>query len=77
MKKIIIGAVVVGGAIAALSRFAPALHERAMRKCQEMMSHHGCPPGGQGDARTAPEGVSADEVSRMRRGSDQHDVVGC
>ena len=62
MKKIIIGAAVVVGAIAALSRFAPELHARAMRKCQQMMTHHGCPPGGQDDARTSPEGVSADEI---------------
>ena len=62
MKKIIVGAVLVVGAIVALRRFAPELHERAMRKCQEMMSHHGCSPGGQDDARTAPEGVSADEI---------------
>lgn len=62
MKKIIFGAAVVAGAFATLRRFAPELHKRAMRKCQEMMSHQGCPPGGQGDAKTASADVSADEV---------------
>jgi hypothetical protein len=62
MKKIIFGAAVVAGAVASLRRFAPALHERAMRKCHDMMRHQGCPPTGQGDARTTPEDVSTDEV---------------
>lgn len=36
MKKLIIGAAVFVGAVAALRRFGPALEERAMRKCEQM-----------------------------------------
>jgi hypothetical protein len=39
MKKTIVGAAVFVAAIAALRRFGPALHERAMRKFQEMFEH--------------------------------------
>ncbi len=47
MKKVVIGAAVSVGAVAALRRFAPTLHERAMQKCQQLMSHQGgCPPTG-------------------------------
>jgi hypothetical protein len=62
MKKIIVGAAVVVGAVATLRRFAPELHERAMKKCHEMMSHQGCPPSGQVDAGTTPDDLAADEV---------------
>jgi hypothetical protein len=41
MKKIIIGAAVFAAGVAALRRFAPALHERAMNKCHQMMSNCG------------------------------------
>ncbi len=37
MKKAIIGAAVFAAAVAALCFFAPAIHERAMKKCQQMM----------------------------------------
>ncbi len=37
-KKMIIGAAVFAAALAALRRFAPAIHERAMKKCHQMMS---------------------------------------
>jgi hypothetical protein len=67
MKKIIFGAAVAAGAVATLRRFAPALHERAMTKCHEMMSHHGCPPSGQGDTETASDDMSTDEVLAYRK----------
>jgi hypothetical protein len=34
MRKVIIGAGVVVVGLAALRRFAPAIHARAMKKCQ-------------------------------------------
>lgn len=37
MKKMIIGAAVLAAGLAALRRFAPAIHERAMNKCHQMM----------------------------------------
>ena len=37
MKKVIIGAAVFAAGLAALRRFAPALHARAMNKCHQMM----------------------------------------
>jgi hypothetical protein len=36
MKRIIIGAAVFVGAVAALRRFGPALGQRAMRECEQM-----------------------------------------
>lgn len=45
MKKIAAGVAVLAGTVAALRRFAPTLHERAMAKCHDMMSRQGgCPP---------------------------------
>jgi hypothetical protein len=41
MKKIVIGAAVVAAGFAALRRFAPAIHQRAMNKCHQMMSKCG------------------------------------
>lgn len=41
MKKTIIGAAVVAAALAALRRFAPAIHHAAMNKCRQMMSKCG------------------------------------
>lgn len=41
MKKIVTGVAVVAGSVAALRRFAPTLHERAMKKCHDMMSRQG------------------------------------
>jgi len=38
MKKMIIGAAVFAAALAALRRFGSAIHERAMKKCHQMMS---------------------------------------
>ncbi len=38
MKKMIIGAAVLAAAAAAVRRFAPAIHQRAMNKCHQMMS---------------------------------------
>lgn len=38
MNKKVIGAVVAIAAAAAIGRFGPRLHERAMAKCREMMS---------------------------------------
>jgi hypothetical protein len=37
MKKMIIGAAVIVAALAAVRRFAPAIHQRAMNKCHQMM----------------------------------------
>ncbi len=37
MKKVIIGAAVFAAGVAALRRFAPAIHARAMNKCHQMM----------------------------------------
>ena len=41
MKKVIIGAAVFAAGLAALRRFAPALHARAMNKCHQMMGKCG------------------------------------
>lgn len=41
MKKVIIGAAVFAAGVAALRRFAPAIHARAMNKCREMMGKCG------------------------------------
>jgi hypothetical protein len=41
VKKLIIGTVVLVAAAAAAVRFGPALHERAMNKCHQMMSKCG------------------------------------
>ena len=41
MKKVIIGAAIFGAGLAALRRFAPAIHERAMSKCHQMMGKCG------------------------------------
>ncbi len=38
MKKVIIGAAVSAAALAALRRFGPAIHERGMKKCHEIMN---------------------------------------
>ncbi len=38
MKKMIIGGAVGAAALVALRRFGPAIHERAMKKCQQMMT---------------------------------------
>ena len=37
MKKVIIGVAIFGAGLAALRRFAPAIHARAMNKCHQMM----------------------------------------
>ena len=37
MKKVIIGAAVVAAAVGVIRRFAPAIHERAMNNCHQMM----------------------------------------
>jgi hypothetical protein len=41
MKKMITGAAVFAAGLAALRRFAPAIHERAMNKCHQMMGKCG------------------------------------
>lgn len=41
MKKVIIGAAILGAGLAALRRFAPAIHERALSKCHQMMGKCG------------------------------------
>ena len=41
MKKVIIGAAVLVAGLAALRRFAPAIHQRAMDKCHQMMGKCG------------------------------------
>ncbi len=41
MKKIIISAAAFAAALAALRRFAPAIHHSAMNKCHQMMSKCG------------------------------------
>lgn len=38
MKRVIIGAAVVAAALGVIRRFGPAIHERAMNKCHQMMS---------------------------------------
>jgi hypothetical protein len=40
MKKLIVGGAVLVLILVALRRFGPALGERAMAKCQEMMTGH-------------------------------------
>ncbi len=37
MKKMITGAAVLVAVLAAARRFAPAIHQRAMTKCHQMM----------------------------------------
>lgn len=37
MKRVIIGATVFAAALAAVRRFGPAIHQRAMTKCHQMM----------------------------------------
>jgi hypothetical protein len=41
MKKVIIAAAVFAAGLAALRRYAPAIHERAMNKCHQMMDKCG------------------------------------
>ncbi len=41
MKKVIITAAVFAAGLVALRRFAPAIHQRAMNKCHQMMSKCG------------------------------------
>jgi hypothetical protein len=41
MKKVIIAAAVFVAGLAALRRFAPAIHQRAMDKCHQMMGNCG------------------------------------
>ena len=41
MKKVIIGAAVLVAGLATLRRFAPAIHQRAMDKCHQMMGKCG------------------------------------
>jgi hypothetical protein len=41
MKRLIVGGAVVALILVALRRFGPAMGERAMAKCQEMMMGHG------------------------------------
>ncbi len=41
MKKMIIGAAVLAAAAVAVRRFAPAIHQRALNKCHQMMGK--CP----------------------------------
>jgi hypothetical protein len=62
MKKVIVGAAALIGAVATLHRFAPTLHKRAMKKCREMMSHQGCPPSEERHERATPEDVSTGAV---------------
>lgn len=40
MKRIIVGVMVLAVAAVALRRFGPAVGERAMAKCAEMMAKH-------------------------------------
>ena len=67
MKKIIIGAAISAAVSAAalitLRRFAPAIHERAMKKChqmmgkcQEMFGQQAGPPAGTADIIPAAPG---------------------
>ena len=41
MKKVITAAAVLAAGLAALRRFAPAIHQRAMDKCHQMMGKCG------------------------------------
>ena len=67
MKKIIIGAAVFAAAAAALRRFAPAIQQRAMSKCHQMMGkcqemfsqHAGAPAGTACTDITTPRSESA------------------
>ncbi len=70
MKKVIIGAAVFAAAAAALRRFAPAIHERAMSKCHQMMgkcgemfSQHAGSPAGTACGDTATRGSGQAEAA--------------
>jgi hypothetical protein len=63
MRKVIIGAAVLVAALAGARRFGPAIRERAMNKChqmmgkcQEMFSQHGGSPAGTACSDTATRG---------------------
>jgi hypothetical protein len=74
MKKVIIGAAIFGAGLAALRRFAPAIHARIMNKChqmmgtcQEMFSRQAGSPAGapcMGAATPGPEQAAAGEPER-------------
>ena len=69
MKKVIIGAAVSAAGLAALRRFAPAIHQAAMNKCHQMMSQcgemfsqHAGSPAGTACADTATAGPEQAEA---------------
>ena len=70
MKKVIIAAAVFAAGLAALRRFAPALHGRAMNKCHQMMgkcgemfSQHAGSPAGTACGDTATQGSGQVEAA--------------
>ena len=70
MKKILISAAVFAAGLAALRRFAPAIHQRAMSKCHqmagrcgEMFSQHAGSPAGTACADTATGGSGQAEAA--------------
>jgi hypothetical protein len=70
MKKILISAAVFAAAAAALRRFAPAIHQRAMSKCHQMMgkcgdmfSQHAGAPAGTACRDTATRGSGQAEAA--------------
>jgi hypothetical protein len=70
MKKVIIGAAIFGAGLAALRRFAPAIHERAMSKCHQMMgkcgemfTQHAGSPAGTACTDTATQGSEPTEAA--------------
>lgn len=70
MKKVIIGAAIFAAAAAALRRFAPAIHARAMSKCHQMMgkcgemsSQHAGSPAGTACGNTATRGSEQAEAA--------------
>jgi hypothetical protein len=38
MKRLVAGAAILAGTVAMVHRFAPRLHERAVKRCQAMMT---------------------------------------
>lgn len=71
MKQILITAAVFAAGLAALRRFAPAIHARAMSKCHQMMSkcgemfsQHAGSPAGTACTDTAAQGSGQAEAAK-------------
>ncbi len=72
-KKIIIGAAVFVGALAAARRFGPAIRERAMTKCHQMMSKCGEMLGQQAGSPAGTPCVSAATPGPVQAAADEHE----